>query len=138
MHYQEGIQVQTGGQGLYEFTSEVNRIVGRSQIQTGLCTIFVRHTSASLIIQENADPSVQRDLETFLTRLVPEGDPTYTHTQEGPDDMPAHIKGALTNTSEQIPVSEGRLMLGVWQGIYLWEHRYRRGGREVIVHLSGE
>jgi len=138
VHYQQSIEIQTGGQGLYEFSEEVRQVVSKSRIQLGLCTVFVRHTSASLIIQENADPSVQRDLAAFLGRLVPEGDPLYTHTEEGPDDMPAHVKCALTNTSEQVPIAGGKLLLGTWQGIYLWEHRHHRGRRKVVVHLSGD
>jgi secondary thiamine-phosphate synthase enzyme len=104
----------------------------------GLCTLFVQHTSASLLIQENADPSARRDLEAWLARLVPEDDPLYTHVLEGPDDMPAHVKSALTASSLSIPVSNGRLVLGTWQGIYLWEHRDRPGERTVVVHVSAD
>ena len=108
----------------------------RAGRREGLCTCFVRHTSASLLVQENADPSARRDLERWLERLVPEDDPLYTHTQEGPDDMPAHVKAALTATSIAVPVVGGRLGLGTWQGIYLWEHRRRPGRRRVLVHVG--
>jgi len=107
-------------------------------VREGLCTVFVRHTSASLVIQENADPSVRRDLEAFLSRLVPDGDPLFTHLDEGDDDMPAHVKAALLKTSEQVPVADGELLLGTWQGIYVWEHRSGAHGRQVVVHVAGE
>ena len=122
-------------QGLYDITHKVNEILRGSAVSEGLVTLFIRHTSASLIIQENADPAVQRDLENWLNRLVPELDPLYTHTQEGPDDMPAHIKGAITATSLSIPLMDGRLALGTWQGIYLWEHRHNPGPRQVVVNV---
>ena len=128
--------VNTSGQGLHEFTAEVEAAVRASGIREGLCTLFVRHTSASLVIQENADPSAKRDLERWLNRLVPDGDPFFTHDTEGPDDMPAHVKAALTATSLSIPVSGGKLALGAWQGIYLWEHRRRGGRREVVLHVG--
>jgi secondary thiamine-phosphate synthase enzyme len=124
------------GQGLYEITREVEAVVSASALSEGLCTVFIPHTSASLVIQENADPSAARDLERWLQRLVPEGDPLFTHTSEGPDDMPAHIKAALTATSLSIPVSDRSLALGTWQGIFLWEHRAARGARRVLVHLG--
>jgi secondary thiamine-phosphate synthase enzyme len=130
------LNVQTRGQGLQDITREVSGVVSEVKIASGLCTVFVRHTSASLVIQENADPSAKSDLERWLNRLVPEGDPFYRHDAEGPDDMPAHIKAALTATSLSIPVVEGRLGLGTWQGIYLWEHRRRGSEREVLVHVS--
>jgi secondary thiamine-phosphate synthase enzyme len=130
------LTVRTRGQGLQEITQEVSGVVRDVRIASGLCTVFVRHTSASLVGQENADPSAKSDLERWLNRLVPEGDPFYRHDAEGPDDMPAHIKAALTATSLSIPVVEGRLGLGTWQGIYLWEHRHRGGEREVLVHVS--
>ncbi len=117
-------------------TPEVVKLILNSGISEGLCTLFIRHTSASLLIQENADPSARQDLESWLNRLVPENDPLYTHTQEGADDMPAHIKSALTATSISIPIANGQLMLGIWQGIYLWEHRYYSGQRELVVHLG--
>ena len=125
--------VDTKGQGLYEITPQVRRHV---DIDEGLCTLFVRHTSASLVIQENADPTAKQDLERWLNRLVPEGDPFYRHDTEGPDDMPAHIKSALTQTSVSIPVFQGELSLGTWQGLYLWEHRHRGGERELVVHVG--
>ncbi len=128
--------VQTGRQGLHDFTSRVADVVRHSGVDDGLCTLFLQHTSASLLIQENADPSAQRDLESWLNRLVQEHDPLYTHTQEGADDMPAHIKTALTSVHLAIPIVEGRLALGTWQGIYLWEHRRRGGRRSVIVHVG--
>ncbi len=125
-----------GRQGLHEITREVSSLVSEAGLQEGLCTLFLQHTSASLTIQENADPSARRDLENWLKRLVPENDPLFTHTQEGPDDMPSHIKTALTATSLSIPVLHGRLALGTWQGIYLWEHRHGGGRRRLIVHLG--
>jgi secondary thiamine-phosphate synthase enzyme len=128
--------VETHGQGLLEITGQVQSAVGKAKIADGLCTVFVRHTSASLVIQENADPSAKRDLERWLNRLVPEGDPFYEHDAEGPDDMPGHIKAALTATSVSIPVSGGKLALGTWQGIYLWEHRRRGSRREVVLHIG--
>jgi secondary thiamine-phosphate synthase enzyme len=128
--------VETRGQGLLEITGPVQSAVGKAKIVDGLCTVFVRHTSASLVIQENADPSAKRDLERWLNRLVPEGDPFYEHDAEGPDDMPGHIKAALTATSISIPVAGGKLVLGTWQGIYLWEHRRRGSRREVVLHIG--
>ena len=128
--------VETPGQGLQEITAEVSAAVRSAGIVEGLCTVFVRHTSASLVIQENADPTAKRDLERWLARLVPEGDPFYQHDAEGPDDMPAHIKAALTASSIAVPIAAGRLLLGTWQGIYLWEHRRRGSRREVVVHLG--
>jgi secondary thiamine-phosphate synthase enzyme len=128
--------VETRGQGLYEITAAVQSRVGEARIGEGLCTVFVRHTSASLLIQENADPSAKHDLERWLARLVPEGDPFYTHDTEGPDDMPAHIRAALTATSLSIPVTNEKLALGTWQGIYLWEHRRRGSRRELVLHIA--
>ncbi|WP_019600893.1 secondary thiamine-phosphate synthase enzyme YjbQ [Teredinibacter turnerae] len=124
------------GQGLHSFTPKVQDVVRRSGVSEGLCTLFVKLTSASLLIQENYDPSAQRDLEQWLNRLVPERDPLYTHTLEGDDDMPAHIKAALTATTLSIPVLDGELTLGTWQGIYLWEHRRARATRSVVVHVA--
>jgi len=131
-------EISTRGQGLYDFTAEVARWLTASGIRDGLLTLFVRHTSASLIVQENADPDVQADLSRFLARLVPENDPIYQHTQEGPDDMPAHIRAVLTQTQLSIPVKAGRMLLGVWQGIYLFEHRRAGHRREVAGHCIGE
>jgi len=136
VHYQQILQLKTQGKSLGRFTRKVQQAVTESGVQTGLCSIFLRHTSASLVIQENADPDVLLDMETFLAKLVPEGN-YYRHSDEGPDDMPAHLRTALTHTSEQIPIMNGRLALGTWQGIYLWEHRDRSHTREVVVHITG-
>jgi secondary thiamine-phosphate synthase enzyme len=130
------ITVETSGQGLREITREVEKIVQAEGIREGLCTLFLRHTSASLVIQENADPTARRDLERWLNRLVPEGDAFYSHDAEGPDDMPSHIKAALTASSLSIPIAKGKLALGTWQGIYLWEHRRRGAARELVLHLA--
>jgi secondary thiamine-phosphate synthase enzyme len=130
------LSINIPGQGLHEVTDRIEAAVRESGIQEGLCTLFVQHTSASLLIQENADPAVRRDLEHWFNRLAPENDPLYTHQSEGPDDMPGHIKSALTATQLSIPVSGGRLALGTWQGIYLWEHRHKRGARQIVVHLG--
>src|SRR5262245_46126103 len=130
------LSIDTRGQGLYEVTRAVQEEVSRSSVSEGLCTVFVRHTSASLVIQENADPSARRDLERWIARLVPEGDPFYTHDAEGPDDMPAHIRAALTATSLSIPIMDHRLALGTWQGVYLWEHRRRGATRELVLHIG--
>jgi secondary thiamine-phosphate synthase enzyme len=128
--------VHSSGQGLHEFTSLVENIVKESGMDEGLCTLFIQHTSASLIVQENADPSARNDLEMWMNRLVREEDSLYSHTVEGPDDMPAHIKSILTSTSVSIPILHGRLALGTWQGVFLWEHRHHRGRRQIIVHLT--
>ena len=130
------LSLRTSGQGLWQITSDVAQAVGASGVEEGLCTVFVRHTSASLVIQENADPSARHDLEQWLRRLVPENDPLFTHTDEGPDDMPSHIKAALTATCLTIPVVDRRLGLGTWQGIYLWEHRRRPHQRRVLFHVA--
>ena len=130
--------IPSRGAGLTEFTQEVREFVARSGIETGLLTVFCRHTSCSLLVQENADPDVQVDLEGFFRRLVPEGMDWVIHNAEGPDDMPAHIKAALTQTSIGIPVEGGRPVLGTWQGIYLFEHRARPHRRQVVLHLIGE
>ena len=130
------ISIRTRGQGLHEITRQVQDAVEESELDDGLCTILVQHTSASLTIQENADPSAQRDLEAWLNRLVSENDPIFTHTTEGPDDMPSHIKAALTATTLSIPIVDGRLGLGTWQGIFLWEHRHRGSNRNCLVHVS--
>ena len=132
----ETFVVKTRGQGLLEITAEVERLVAQSGIGQGLCTVFIQHTSASLTIQENADPSAKHDLERWISRLVPENDPHFTHTSEGPDDMPSHIKSVLTATSLSIPVLSSRLVLGTWQGIYLWEHRKRPHSRSIVVHVG--
>ncbi len=131
-------KVSTRGRGLYEFTREVADWVVASGIRNGLVTLHLRHTSASLLIQENADPDVRRDLESFFARLVPDGDPLFIHTAEGEDDMPAHVRTALTAVNLSIPVHQGALALGTWQGVYLWEHRVRSHRRRIVLHLIGE
>ena len=131
------LQVTTGGKGLVEITPQIEGWVGEQRIGTGLLTVFCRHSSASLLIQENADPDVRADLEAFFERIAPEGGP-YIHDSEGPDDMPAHIRTALTQVQLSIPVASGRLVLGTWQGIYLFEHRRRPHRREIVLHLLGE
>ena len=130
--------VQTGGRGFRDITGQVQAEVEQSDIQTGLCTLHLQHTSASLLIQENADPDVRRDFERFFARLVPDGDALFSHTLEGPDDMPAHIRTALTTVNLSVPVYLGRLVLGLWQGIYVWEHRREPHARAVVVHVIGE
>ncbi len=130
------ITLHPSGQGLHDITHEIQRWVEDSGIEEGLCNLFIRHTSASLTVQENADPSARRDLEVWLNRLVPEDDPIYTHTLEGPDDMPSHIKAILTSTSLTIPILEGRLALGTWQGVFLWEHRHQARVRQIVLHIS--
>jgi len=129
------LDIATSGQGLVLITGEIDAVVRESGVREGLCTIMVRHTSASLTIQENADPSARHDLERWFNRLVAEGDPLYTHTAEGPDDMPAHIKAALTATTLGIPIIDSVLSLGRWQGIYLWEHRHGGHARQLVVHI---
>jgi len=129
------IEIHTPGQGLHEFTFEVENIVRDAEVDQGLCTVFIQHTSASLLIQENADRSAKKDLEAWLNRLAPEKDSLYTHIYEGPDDMPSHIKSALTATSLGIPIMNGALALGTWQGIYLWEHRKQPKKRSIIVSV---
>ncbi|NNG14449.1 MAG: YjbQ family protein [Gammaproteobacteria bacterium] len=130
------LSVATRRQGLYDVTAQLAAVVTDSGIEDGLCTLLVQHTSASLIIQENADPAVQDDLHNWLNRLVAENDPLYTHTDEGLDDMPAHIKSVLTATSLSVPVVKGRLALGTWQGIYLWEHRHCGSARRIVIHIG--
>jgi secondary thiamine-phosphate synthase enzyme len=130
--------IRTRGQGLVEFTDQVIAWVSSTGFRNGLLTLHVQHTSASLLIQENADPDVRTDMESFLRRLVPEGDPIYRHTAEGPDDMPSHVRSALTPSSLSIPVVDGRPALGTWQGIYLYEHRRAPHQRRVAAHLAGE
>ena len=129
---------QVSGAGMYEITTEVNDKIRPLQIQSGMLNLFIRHTSASLMIQENADPSAKKDLEVWLDRLVPENDLLYTHIAEGADDMPAHIKAMLTAVSLSIPISEGSLMLGTWQGIFLWEHRSAPHKRQIVLNASGK
>ena len=129
-------EIQTDGKGLFEVTRSVAGVVAEAGVDNGLATVFIRHTSASLTIQENADPSVQRDLQSWMERNVPEHDPDYTHTAEGPDDMPSHIRAALTATSLGIPVVGGQLVLGTWQGVFVWEHRSRPHRRKIVVHVA--
>ena len=129
------LNIKTSGQGLHEISTKVHSILQESGAGSGLCTLFLRHTSASLLIQENADESARHDLENWLNRLVPEHDSIYTHTYEGPDDMPAHIKCMLTQSSLSIPFTDSGLVLGTWQGIFLWEHRHRSHTRQVIIHI---
>jgi secondary thiamine-phosphate synthase enzyme len=132
------IRIPTRGRGLYDFTAEVADWIAQNSLRNGLITLHLRHTSASLLIQENADPDVRRDLENFFARLVPDGDPLFSHTVEGDDDMPAHVRTALTPVNLSIPVSQGQLALGTWQGIYLWEHRRSPHSRSVTAHFVGE
>ncbi len=134
---QESIEVQTAGRGSIDITADVQAIVGRCEVGTGLCHVFLHHTSASLMLCENADPSVRRDLDAFMNRLAPDGDPLYEHTDEGPDDMPAHVRSVLTGNHLCIPVTAGRCGLGTWQGIYVWEHRHRPHSRRVTVTVQG-
>lgn len=130
------LAIQVNRQGLLSITKDIEQLVAKAKLEQGLCTLFLQHTSASLLIQENYDPSAQHDLENWLNRLVPENDPIYTHTLEGPDDMPAHIKAALTATSISIPILDQQLALGQWQGIYLWEHRHFNGQRQIVLHIG--
>lgn len=132
----QSFSIKTSRQGLHEITDKVASVVAKSQISDGICVVFLKHTSASLIIQENADPSAKRDLESWMNRLVAENDPLFTHTTEGPDDMPSHIKNVLTASSLSIPVQDGSLSLGTWQGIYLWEHRKHSHNREIVVYIG--
>ena len=134
---QESLSVSSSGRGLYDITGAVRAVVGRAGITTGLCTVFVRHTSASLVVQENADPAVLRDLEAWIERLAPEDPRAYEHDDEGPDDMPAHLRSSITRASESIPIARGDLALGTWQALYLWEHRRAPHHRTVIVHVAG-
>ncbi|HEX6278168.1 MAG TPA: secondary thiamine-phosphate synthase enzyme YjbQ [Polyangiaceae bacterium] len=134
--HQASIEARTKGRGFTDVTEAVARVVAESGVQTGLCTVFLRHTSASLVIQENADPAVLRDLERWISELAPEARP-WEHDDEGPDDMPAHAKAAITRASENVPVVRGRLALGTWQAIYVWEHRARPHTRELVVQVLG-
>ena len=136
--FQETLNLRTRGAGTYEFTDELARMITRSGLQRGVLHAFCQHTSCSLVIMENADPSARRDLEAWLDRLVGEDDPHFTHTAEGPDDMPSHIKMALTRTSETVPFADGRLLVGTWQGVFLWEHRRAPHTRRIVVTVMGE
>ena len=136
-HHSERLSVRTPGRATIDITAQVQAAVGKADVQQGQCTVFVHHTSASLIICENADPDVRRDLEAFASRLVPDGDRLFTHTAEGPDDMPAHVRSVLTQVSLTIPVEGGRAALGTWQGVYLWEHRHMAHSRSITVTVLG-
>ena len=131
------LRVETQGRGTYDLSADVQRIVSSSEIEMGMCHIFICHTSASLMLSENADPDVMRDMEAFMSRLIPDGDPMFAHTAEGPDDMPAHVRSILTQSDLNLPVSGGRCALGTWQGIYLWEHRHAPHSRRMIVTVQG-
>ncbi len=134
---QSKLTISTPGRGMLNITREVATLLSGSTISEGMLHLFVQHTSCSLLIQENADPEVQSDMERFLSRLVPDGDSIYSHIAEGPDDMPAHVRAALTATSLSIPISAGRMALGIWQGIYLYEHRLHASHRRIVVHICG-
>ncbi|MBM2829528.1 MAG: secondary thiamine-phosphate synthase [Gammaproteobacteria bacterium] len=135
---QETITLRTKGRGTFEFSAEVERIISNSGIKKGLCNVFIQHTSASLILCENADPAVRKDLEAFMSHMVPDGDPLFRHTTEGPDDMPAHVRSVLTGSSLLVPVSNCCCALGTWQGIYLWEHRHAPHERHIVVTIYGD
>ena len=138
MFYQKNLQVNTGRRGTYEITREIQAVVAASQIETGLCHVFIQHTSASLIVCENADPTVRQDLDKYLLHAVPDGDEMFKHTAEGPDDMSAHIRSILTQTDLQVPIINCRLGLGIWQGVFVYEHRYHASSRRVIVTAQGD
>ncbi len=135
---QEEFNVSTNGRGTYDLSNEIQAIVATSGVRTGLCHVFVRHTSASLMLCENADPAVRHDLETFMQRQAPDGDPAFTHTEEGPDDMSAHVRSILTQNDMSLPIADGRCALGTWQGVYLWEHRLAPHRRKVMLTIIGE
>lgn len=137
-HHAQVLRVRTRGRQTHDLTEQVQDAVRRSSVRSGACTVFVHHTSASVILCENADPTVRRDLEAFISRLVPDGDPVFEHTAEGPDDMPAHVRSVLTASSLTIPIAGGRADLGTWQGIYLWEHRHAPHERKVTITVLGE
>ena len=138
MIMQQELSVPTDGRGTYDLSNQIQHIVAESGINTGICHVFVRHTSASLMLCENADPAVRHDLETFMQRQAPDGDPMFTHTAEGPDDMPAHVRSVLTQSDLNLPVTNGRCALGTWQGVYLWEHRFAPHQRKVMLTITGE
>lgn len=135
---QHEFEVRTNGRGTYDISREVQGFVRDCGVTTGLCQVFIRHTSASLMLCENADPAVMQDMEAFMARTVPDGDPLFTHTAEGPDDMPAHVRSVLTQSDLGLPVKNGQCALGTWQGVYLWEHRYAPHTRRVIVTVQGD
>jgi secondary thiamine-phosphate synthase enzyme len=138
MFQQQELLIATTGRGTFDLTERIEAAIRSSGIRTGLCHVFIQHTSASLILCENADPAVRRDLERFMERQVPDGDPLYTHTAEGPDDMPSHVRSILTQSDLNLPIREGRSALGTWQGVYLWEHRLAPHRRTIVLTLSGE
>lgn len=138
MLHQHSFEVATSGRGTYDVTDHVQRAVARGGVERGLCNVFIHHTSASLMLCENADPAVRRDLETFMMRAVPDGDPMFTHTAEGPDDMSAHVRSVLTHSMLSIPVVDGRCALGIWQGVYVWEHRQSPFRRRLTITVLGE
>jgi secondary thiamine-phosphate synthase enzyme len=137
MIVQHALTISTDGRGSYDISEQVKEAIRRSGIYTGLCHVFIRHTSASLMLCENADPAVREDLEAFMARLVPDGDPLFQHTAEGPDDMPAHVRSILTQSNVSLPIADGRCVLGTWQGVYVWEHRTAAQERQVIITMSG-
>jgi secondary thiamine-phosphate synthase enzyme len=136
--YQQQLTIATDGRGSYQLTDALQEAVREAKVTTGMCHVFIRHTSASLMLCENADPAVRRDLEAFMARQVPDGDPLFTHTAEGPDDMPAHVRSVLTQSDLNLPISNGRCALGTWQGVYLWEHRTAAHTRHIVVTIAGE
>ncbi len=136
--FRDQLIISTSGRGTYDLSAKVNAVLLQSKIKSGMCHVFIRHTSASLMLCENADPDVMRDLEAFMSRLAPDGDPIYAHTAEGPDDMPAHVRSILTQSDLNLPVDDGACLLGTWQGIYLWEHRHAPHERKIVVTISGE
>ena len=138
MIWQEELSVSTTGRGTYDLSADIQRVVASSGVTTGYCQVFIKHTSASLMLCENADPAVMNDLETFMQRQAPDGDPMFTHTAEGPDDMPAHVRSILTQSDLSVPVTKGRCALGTWQGIYLWEHRFAPHQRKIVLTINGE
>lgn len=138
MIWQEELSVSTTGRGTYDLSADIQRVVASSGVTTGYCQVFIKHTSASLMLCENADPAVMNDLETFMQRQAPDGDPMFTHTAEGPDDMPAHVRSILTQSDLNVPVTKGRCALGTWQGIYLWEHRFAPHQRKIVLTINGE
>ena len=135
---QQQLSIDTRGRGTYDLSQQVQAVVAESGVSAGMCHVFIRHTSASLMLCENADPDVMRDMETFMSRTVPDGDPMFTHTAEGPDDMPAHVRSVLTQSDLNLPIIDGRCALGTWQGVYLWEHRHAPHSRRVIVTVQGD
>jgi secondary thiamine-phosphate synthase enzyme len=135
---QHELRVATKGRGTYDLSQDVQQVVRNSGVGTGLCHVFIRHTSASLMLCENADPAVLRDMETWMSRAVPDGDPEFTHTAEGPDDMPAHVRSVLTQSDLNLPIADGQCALGTWQGVFLWEHRHAPHRRKVLVTVQGE